>query len=313
MKMKAVVCTKYGPPEVLQIQEVEKPIPKDDELLIKIYATSAHIGDTRVRRADPFFVRLLFGLTRPKKIPVLGMEISGVVEEIGKDVRRFRKGDEVFAFTGWGFGGYGEYICLPAETEPRKVEKRGLVEKKPKILSFEEVATIPAGALTTLKVFQKMNLKDDQKILIFGASGSLGTYAVQFAKDKGARITGVCSAGNFDLVRSLGADHLIDYTKEDITARNDEFDIIYDAVGKLSRSKCKKLLKEKGQFITSKGLEKIDPGDLGTVRSMIEEGMLKPVMDRMYTIDQIVEAHRYVDKGHKKGNVAITIVPTDGN
>jgi len=307
MKMRAVICTKYGPPEVLQIQEVEKPVPKDDEVLIKVFATSAHIGDTRIRRADPFFVRIFFGLTRPRKIPVLGMEISGVVEEIGKDVQRFYKGDEVFAFTGWGFGGYGEFICLPAETEHGKVEKRGLVEPKPKILSFEEAATIPAGALTTLKVFQKMDLKEDQKIMIYGASGSLGTFAVQFAKEKGAKITGICTSGNFELIRSLGANHTIDYTKEDITARNDEFDIIYDAVGKLSRSKCKKILKKKGHFITTNGLEKIDPGDLETVSSMIEEEKLKPVMDRIYTMDQIVEAHGYVDTGRKKGNVAITV------
>ncbi len=306
--MKAVICTKYGPPEVLQTKEVEKPTPKDNEVLIKVHATTAHIGDTRIRRADPFLVRLIFGLTRPRKISILGMEVSGVIEEIGNDVRRLQKGDEVFAFTGWGFGGYAEYICLPAQTEHGKVEKRGLVERKPGNLSFEEAATIPAGALTTLKVFQKMNLKKDQRVLINGASGSLGTYALQFARDKGAKITGICSSENFDLVRSLGADHLIDYNKEDITAMNDDFDIIYDAVGKLSRSKCKNLLKKNGQFITTNGLGKIDPGDLNSLKKMIEKGKLRPIIDRTYPLDQIVEAHRYVDKGHKKGNVAINII-----
>ncbi len=308
MKMKAVICSGYGPPDVLELKEVEKPLPRDDEVLIKVHSTSAHIGDTRIRRADPFLVRLIFGLTRPKKIPILGMEVSGVVEEIGKDVRRFQKGDEIFAFTGWGFGGYAEYISLPAESSSGKIEKKGLVEHKPRNLSFEEAATIPAGALTTLKVFQKMDLKEGQKVLINGASGSLGTYAVQFAKEKGAEITGICSSKNFDLVRSLGADHLIDYTKEDITARNDDFDIIFDAVGKLSRSKCKNLLKKNGQFITTNGLGKIDPGDLRKLRSMIEEGKLKPIIDRTYTMDEIVEAHKYVDKGHKKGNVVINII-----
>lgn len=307
MKMKAVICLGYGPPDVLKLKEVEKPIPGDHEVLIKVHSTSAHIGDTRIRRADPFLVRLIFGLTRPKKIPILGMEVSGIVEEIGKDVRRFQKGDEVYAFTGWGFGGYAEYICLPAESRAGRIEKNGLVEHKPRNLSFEEAATIPAGALTTLKVFQKMDIKEGQKVLINGSSGSLGTYAVQFAKEKGAEITGICSSKNFDLVRSLGANHLIDYTKENITVRNDEFDFIFDAVGKLSRSKCKNLLKKNGQFITTNGLGKIDPGDLRILRSMIEGGKLRPIIDRTYSMDEIVEAHRYVDRGHKKGNVVINI------
>jgi len=249
MKMKAIVCTKYGSPEVLQIKEVEKPVPGDKEVLIKIHATTAHIGDTRIRRADPFFVRLIFGLLRPKRIPILGMEMSGVIEQVGRNVERFEVGDEVFAFTGFQFGGYAEYICISGEPIPGKIEKKGIVERKPRNLSFEEAATVPAGALTVLKVFDKVDLRKGQKVLINGASGSLGTYAVQYAKNMGAEVTGVCSSGNFQLIRSLGADHVIDYSREDFRNLNERFDIIFDAVGKTSRSKCRRILKENGQFL----------------------------------------------------------------
>jgi NADPH:quinone reductase-like Zn-dependent oxidoreductase len=305
--MKAVICTGYGPPDVLKLTEVEKPIPGDSQVLIRIHATTVHIGDTRIRRADPFFVRLYFGLKRPKRAPVLGMELAGEIESIGKNVTNFKAGDKVFAFAGFKFGAYAEYICLPARSEKGSVEKKGLVALKPKNLTFEEAAAVPAGALTVLKVFQKANIKKEQKILINGASGSLGTYSLQMARSLGAHVTGVCSTKNLDLVRSLGADEVIDYSKEDFTKIHEKFDFLFDAVGKTSRSKCRGILKDDGRFLTTNGLDKIDPGDLDRLREMIEKEEMKPVIDRTYNPDQIREAHGYVDKGHKKGNVVINM------
>ncbi|UCE74628.1 MAG: NAD(P)-dependent alcohol dehydrogenase [Methanomassiliicoccales archaeon] len=309
--MKAVITTKYGPPEVLKFKEVEKPDPKDYEVLIKIHATSTHIGDTRIRKPDPWAVRLMFGLFRPKRTPILGMELAGEIEKAGKDVKMFKKGDSVFAFAGFGFGGYAEYICLPEKPEEGKIEKQGLVVLKPTNLTYEEAATFPAGGLTILKVFEKANIQKGQKVLIYGASGSLGTYAVQMAKYHGAKVTGVCSTSNLELVKSLGADSVIDYTKSDFTKSGGTYDVIFDAVGKTSRSRCKGLLGKNGTFINTNGLSKIKVEDLNFLKELIERGKLKPVIDRTYTIDQIVEAHRYVDKGHKKGNVAITVVHDD--
>jgi NADPH:quinone reductase-like Zn-dependent oxidoreductase len=211
--MKAVICTKYGAPDVLKIRELEKPKPKDNQVLIKIYSTTAHIGDTRIRRADPFLVRLVFGFFKPKKNLILGMELSGVVESIGKNCRKFKSGDQVFAFAGFGLGGYAEYICLPEKVKDGTQERKGLIALKPENFSFDEDAAIPAAALTVLKNFQKADIKKGQKILINGASGSLGTYAIQMAKYHGAEVTAVCSAKNFELVKSLGADYVIDYTQ----------------------------------------------------------------------------------------------------
>ena len=305
--MKAIVCTKYGPPEVLELKEVEKPVPKDDEVLIKIHATTAHIGDCRIRRADPFFVRLLFGLRKPKRIPILGMECSGEVESVGKDVTLFKKGYQVFAFCGFGFGAYAEYICLPEKTKEGMAEKRGLLAMKPVGLTYEEAAAVPAGGLTALKVIQKANIKGGTKVLIYGASGSLGTFSVQIAKYFGAEVTGVCSTTNLEMVKSLGADSVIDYTQEDFSENTETYDVIFDAVDKISRSRCIGLLNKGGIFLTTDGLGEITAEDLNFLKDLIKRDELKPVIDRIYPLEKIVDAHSYVDKGHKKGNVIITV------
>ena len=301
--MKAVVCTKYGSPEVLKIKEIEKPKPKDDEILIKVHATTAHIGDTRIRKADPFLARLVFGLFKPKENLILGMELSGEVESIGKNVKSFAKGDKVFGFTGFDLGSYAEYKCMPEKLLKRK----GFVLLMPENLSYREASALPTGSLTALKNLQKATIKAGQKILINGASGSLGTYAIQLAKYFGAEVTAVCSAANLELVKSIGADKVIDYTKEDFTKSDEKYDIIYDAVVKSKLSDCKKILKPNGIFLNNSRLPKIEEKDLLFLKDLIEKDILKPVIDRTYSLTEIVEAHRYVDKGHKKGNVVISV------
>jgi NADPH:quinone reductase-like Zn-dependent oxidoreductase len=309
--MKAIVCTKYGPPEVLQLKEVEKPVPRDNEVLVKVYATTVARGDTRVRSFTvPVWqwlpARIYLGIRKPKRA-ILGMELAGEIESVGRDVTRFKKGDRVFSFVGFGFGAYAEYKCLP-ENGARAEE--GLVALKPVNMTFEEAAAATGGALTALRYMRSGHIWPGQKVLIYGASGCLGTFAVQLAKHFGAEVTGVCSGANLELVKSLGADKVIDYTTTDFAESGEKYDFIFDAVAKASRSRSKRSLKKGGIFLSAHddhGSAVIKTEDLDFLKELIEAGKIKSAIDRTYPLELIAEAHHYVDQGHKKGSVVITV------
>ncbi len=308
-KMKAVICPKYGPPEVLEIREVAKPLPKDHEICIKVHATTVHIGDTKLRSLKPglgpvkdfFFkplMRIIVGFNGPRK-KILGMDLAGEIESVGNKVSKFKVGDPIFASTALNFGAYAEYCCLPED---------GAIAIKPSNLSYEEAAPISNGGLTALLNLRKAKIQKGQKVLIYGASGSVGTYAVQLAKYFETDVTAACSKTNIEMVKSLGADKVIDYTLNDFTQNGETYDIIFDAVGKIEKAKRKKSLTASGVYIDVLDLGsnfKLKAEDLNFLKDLFQAGKLKTVIDKRYPLSEIVEAHRYVDKGHKKGHVIV--------
>jgi 2-desacetyl-2-hydroxyethyl bacteriochlorophyllide A dehydrogenase len=319
-QMRAIICTAYGSPDVLQLKEVEKPAPRDNEVLVKIAATVVTPSDCAFRQGKPYATRLFSGLTKPKYI--LGSALAGEIVEVGKDVQLFQKGDQVFAATNAGFSAHAEYRCLP---------EAGVVALKPTKLTYEEATAVPEALTALYFLRDTAHIQQGQKVLINGASGAVGTYAVQLAKYFGAEVTGVCSTTNIELVQSLGADKVIDYTKEDFTKSGHSYDIIFDAVGKSSFSQCKDSLKQRGMYLSTELkpailLQMLWTSKIGTkkakfvatgfkqskeslnfLKELIEAEKLKAVIDRRYPLEQIAEAYRYVELGHKKGNVVITL------
>jgi NADPH:quinone reductase-like Zn-dependent oxidoreductase len=328
--MKAIVWTKYGPSDGLELREVEKPTPKDDEVLIRIYATTVSAGDCETRSLKfPFLLglgmRMYVGLRRPTRIKILGQELSGEIESVGKDVRLFKAGDQVFAGLGFGMGAYAEYKCLPEK--PGEME--GVLAIKPSNVTYGEAAAVPVGGLNAWHFIRQADIQSGQKVLINGAGGSIGTIAIQLAKYFGAEVTAVDSAGKLEMLRAIGADQVIDYTQEDFTKGGETYDVIFDVVGKASFSGCIGSLKEEGIYLLAypglsqrvrggwasmtsskkviSGNASYSPEDLIFLKELIEAGKLKPVIDRGYPLEQIPEAHRYVEKGGKRGNVVILL------
>jgi len=323
--MKAAVYSRYGPPDVVQIQNVEKPAPKDNEVLVRIHATTVCAADWRMRKADPFLIRFMNGLWGPKKIHILGMEFAGNVESVGTSVTRFREGDQVFGSSGMKFGAHAEYACLSED---------GLAIK-PVNMTLEEAAAVLFGGVSALHFLRKAKIQAGQKVLIYGASGSVGVFAVQLAKHFGAHVTGVCSTANLELVKSLGADEVVDYTREDFSKAGRVYDIVFDTVGKSGFSSSLKSLKRggfyvlvggsghlssilgsilRGMWVSMTGAAKVisgvangTPEDQSFLKGLIEAGKLRTVIDRRYSLEDIAEAHRYVEAGHKKGHVVISM------
>ena len=323
--MKAIIWTKYGPPDVLQLKEVEKPLPKNHEVLIKVNATTVTVGDCELRslKGPILFrlpMRLYIGFSKPKRITILGQELAGEIEAIGEDVTRFRKGDQVFGWTGLRLGAYAEYICFPED---------GVLAIKPSNMTYEEATTLPVGGLEAVHFLRNSNIQSGEKVLINGAGGSIGTFAVQLARYFGAKVTAVDSTEKLDMLRSIGADQVIDYAQEDFTKSGETYDVIYDVIGKSSFSQSLDLLKQNGRYLLGNpGLslrvrgrstsmrygKKVllwegsrTPDDINFLKQLIEAGKIKPVIDRHYPMEQIAEAHHYVETGQKKGNVVITM------
>jgi NADPH:quinone reductase-like Zn-dependent oxidoreductase len=326
--MKAIVWTHYGPPEALQFKEVEKPTPKDTEVLIRIYATTVTMGDCEIRGLTlpmPYRIpmRLYMGFSKPSRVTTLGMEMAGEVEAVGKEVKRFKAGDRVFGTTGIGFGAYAQYLCLPEDYEDIAITTM------PANMSYEEAAAVPVGGLDALHWLRKANLQRGQKVLINGAGGTIGTFAVQLAKYFGAHVTAVDSAQKLDMLRSIGADNVIDYTQSDFTKRGETYDVIFDVIGKSPFSGSLKVLRENGCYLLANpkisdmirglwgsrtGSKRIIVGaasykaeDLMFLKELIEADVIKTVIDRRYPLQDIVQAHTYVQQGHKQGNVIITV------
>lgn len=324
--MKAIVFTKYGSPDVLQLKEIDKPTPKDNEVLIRVYATTATPSDGLMRRGNSLMGRIIIGFRKPRKrFQLLGTELAGEIEAVGKAVTRFKIGDQVYGFRGFGTGTYAEYKCMP-ETASLAI--------KPVNLSYEEAAASVDGSSTALFFLRdKAKLQRGEKVLINGASGSIGTFAVQLAKYFGADVTGICSSRNVDLVKSLGADHVIDYTQEKFTQNGQTYDVIFDAVGKSSFGRCKPSLKPNGRYLVTNGnmlanyartfwssmfgtkkfifalsIEKAE--SLAFLKDLLETGTIKPIIDKSYPMEQVADAHRYVETGHKQGNVVLAIAPS---